>query len=308
MIKISDLSVGQRVALELLWGFTWCISVMPYWFKFYVLEPVLYCVLAKLLRYRRGVIVENLRSSFPEKSDEDLSHIIRGFYHNLAEVMIGTFNLVHFPDKKIRRYFRMRDFEALKREMPDEDIIVLFAHHGLWELGAFWTMEDPTHESLGIYHELRSKVLDLFYQRLRSTPYSTPVQKKESMRFLLLHRKDGVRGRKMAMGLIADQHPNIPVNADTHWFRFLNHDTVFFDGGEQLATRYHMPVYFAPMFRVGRGRYEMSFEMIYDGYEEVAKHEITERYVQRLEQMITEAPELWMWSHRRWKHKRNAEN
>lgn len=308
MIKISDLSVGQRVALELLWGFTWCISVMPYWFKFYVLEPVLYFVLAKLLRYRRGVIVENLRSSFPEKSDEELSHIIRGFYHNLAEVMIGTFNMVHMPAKKLRRYFRMRDFEALKREMPDEDIIVLFAHHGLWELGAFWTMEDPTHESLGIYHELRSKVLDLFYQRLRSTPYSIPVQKKESMRFLLLHRKDGVRGRKMAMGLIADQHPNIPVNADTHWFRFLNHDTVFFDGGEQLATRYHMPVYFAPMFRVGRGRYEMSFEMIYDGHEEVAKHEITERYVQRLEQMITEAPELWMWSHRRWKHKRNAEN
>lgn len=308
MIKISDLSVGQRVALELLWGFTWCISVMPYWFKFYVLEPVLYFVLAKLLRYRRGVIVENLRSSFPEKSDEEFSRIIRGFYHNLAEVMIGTFNMVHMPAKKLRRYFRMRDFETLKREMPDEDIIVLFAHHGLWELGAFWTMEDPTHESLGIYHELRSKVLDLFYQRLRSTPYSIPVQKKESMRFLLLHRKDGVRGRKMAMGLIADQHPNVPVNADTHWFRFLNHDTVFFDGGEQLATRYHMPVYFAPMFRVGRGRYEMSFEMIYDGHEEVAKHEITERYVQRLEQMITEAPELWMWSHRRWKHKRNAEN
>lgn len=307
MIKLTDLNTGRRMALELLWGFAWCISVLPYWVKFYLLEPLIYFVLHHLLHYRRGVIVENLRSSFPEKSDEELRPILRDFYHNLAEVFIGTFNMAHLTDEKIRRYFRMRNFEALKRAMPDEHIIVLFAHHGLWELGAFWTMEQPTHESLGIYHELRSKVLDLFYQRLRTTPYSTPVQKKESMRFLLHHFKEGVKGRRMAMGLIADQHPNIPVNADTHWFDFLNHETVFFDGGEQLAMRYHMPVYFAPMYRVGRGRYEMEFEMIYDGREEVAKHEITERYVRRLENMIRRDPSLWMWSHRRWKHKRNVE-
>lgn len=308
MIKISDLNFGQRIALELLWGFAWCFSVLPYWFKFYVVEPLLYFVLCHLTHYRSRVIEENLRKAFPEKSEEELKRIKRGFYHNLAEVFIGTFNMVHLPDAKIRRYFRMRNFEPMKREMPDEHIIVLFAHHGLWELGAFWTMDDPTHESLGIYHQLRSKVVDIFYQRLRTTAYSTPVQKKESMRFLLLHRKEGVKGRRMAMGLIADQHPNIPVNEDTHWFRFLNQDSVFFDGGEQLALRYKMPVYFAPMYRVGRGRYEMEFEMIYDGKEEVEKHELTERYVRRLEQMIQERPELWMWSHRRWKHKRNAKN
>lgn len=308
MIKISELTFFQRVALELLWGFTWCISVSPYWFKFYVLEPVLYFGLCHLLRYRRAVVEENLRRAFPEKSDEERERIKRGFYHNLAEVIIGTLNMVHLTDRKIRRYFSMHDFDTMKRAMPDEHIIVLFAHHGLWELGAFWAMDDPTHESLGVYHQLSSKVMDLFYQRLRTTPYSTPVQKKESMRFLLLHRQEGVRGRKMAMGLVADQHPNIPILPDTRWYRFLNQDTVFFDGGEQLAMRYGMPAYFAPMRRIARGRYEMAFEMIYDGKEQVEKHEITERYVQRLEQMIRRDPELWMWSHRRWKHQRHAEN
>jgi len=304
MIKLEDLSWGQRIGLELLWWGAKGFAVLPYWFKFYVVEPILYFLLCHVAHYRQKVVMENLRRSFPEKSEEELKRIKRGFYHNLAEVFIGTFNMAHLTDQKIRRYFRLRNFKEMKATMPDEHIIVLFAHHGLWELGAFWTMEDPTHESLGIYHQLRSKVVDLFYQRLRTTAYSTPVQKKESMRFLLLHRKDGVKGRRMAMGLIADQHPNIPVNEDTHWFRFLNQDSVFFDGGEQLATRYHMPVYFAPMFRVGRGRYEMEFHMIYDGQEEVEKHAITERYVRRLEQMIVEAPELWMWSHRRWKHKK----
>ena len=85
---------------------------------------------------------------------------------------------------------------------------------------------------------------------------------------------------------------------------FLNQDTIFFDGGEKLALRCTLPVYFVKMSRLRRGRYEMSFELIYDGKEEVAEYEITQRYVRKLERMICECPELWMWSHRRWKHKR----
>mgnify|MGYP000354730086 FL=1 len=85
-------------------------------------------------------------------------------------------------------------------------------------------------------------------------------------------------------------------------------DTIFFDGGEKLALRCNLPVYFVRMERLQRGRYQMSFEPIYDGVEEVAEYEITERYVRRLEAMICEHPELWMWSHRRWKHKRTNAN
>lgn len=304
MIKIEELNFGQRIGLEVLWWGAKLFAVLPYWFKFYVVEPMLYFVLCHLLHYRRKVVMTNLKNSFPERDEAELNRIARGFYHNLAEIFIGTFNMAHMPDRKIRRYFRTRNFEELNRAVAGQDIIVAFAHHGLWELGVFWSWENPTHESLGVYHQLRSKVLDLFYQRLRSTKYSVPVQKKESMRFYLKHRKEGYRGRKLAFGLVADQNP--PKRPDAHWYRFLNQDTVFFDGAEQLATRYHLPVYFAPMYRVGRGRYEMEFQLMYDGVEELPEHEVTERYVQRLEQMICENPELWMWSHRRWKQKRNV--
>ena len=99
---------------------------------------------------------------------------------------------------------------------------------------------------------------------------------------------------------------NPPRRPDSRWFRFLNQDTIFFDGGEKLALRCQLPVYFVKMERLRRGRYEMSFELIYDGKEEVAEYEITQRYVRMLEAEIRRRPELWMWSHRRWKHKRNA--
>lgn len=304
MIKIEELSVGQRIGLELLWWGAKLFAILPYWFKFYVVEPILYALLHHLLHYRRKVVMTNLRNSFPSKSDEELKRIARGFYHNLAEVFIGTLNIAHMPRKKIGRYFRMREVEGLLKVIADRDVIVTFAHHGLWELGMFWIYVNPTHESLGVYHQLRSKVMDLFYQRLRSTYYSVPVQKKECMRFYLQHRSEGYRGRKLALGLIADQNP--PRRPDAHWYRFLNQDTVFVDGAEQLATRYHLPIVFAPMYRVGRGRYEMAWEVLYEPDEQVEKNEITERYVRCLEQMICDNPEIWMWSHRRWKQKRNV--
>lgn len=301
MIKISDLNLLQRIWLEVLWAIVWLFSVLPYWVKFYIIEPLIYLLLYRVLRYRRKVIVENLRNSFPEKNEAELEAIIRGFYHNLSEVFIGTFNMAHMPQSKARRYFRMTNLEEVYSLSRGRDIIVAFAHQGLWELGAFFAMENPKYEAIGVYHQLRSKVLDLFYQRLRTTPFSTPVQKKESMMFYLRNRAAGVRGRRIAFGLIADQNP--PLHPDSHWYTFMNQPTVFFDGPEQLALRYHLPIFFGAIERVGRGRYEMTFELLYDGDEQVEKHTLTERYVRRLERMICERPDLWMWSHRRWKHK-----
>ena len=78
-------------------------------------------------------------------------------------------------------------------------------------------------------------------------------------------------------------------------------NTAFHDGGEAMALKFKLPVYFAHSKRIAPGRYEIRFDEIYDGKEEVAPHEITERYVEKLESMIMECPELWMWSHRRWK-------
>ena len=106
------------------------------------------------------------------------------------------------------------------------------------------------------------------------------------------------------MGLIADQNP--PRRPDSHWFRFLNQDTIFFDGGEKLALKCRLPVYFVRLERRRRGCYEMSFVPIYDGEEPVGPNEITERYVRLLEAEIRRCPELWIWSHKRWKHKRDV--
>ena len=303
-MKTTKLTLIQRIGLESLWLGARVFAVMPYWFKYYVVENLLFVLLYYCLRYRMKVVKTNLRNSFPEKDERELAVIRRRFYYTLAEIFVDTINLADLTPEKGRSLLTVKGLEEQKERVGGRDWIAMTAHFGCWEYCSFWGLYDPTQIVVAVYHPQRSKIVEALYQRLRNGDYATTVSMKESLRFYLRNREKGIDGKNLAMGLIADQNP--PRRPDSRWFRFLNQDTIFFDGGEKLALRCQLPVYFVKMERLRRGRYEMSFEQIYDGKEEVAEYEITERYVRMLEAEIRRRPELWMWSHRRWKHKRNA--
>lgn len=301
-MKTTELTPMQRIGLEALWLGARVFAAMPYWFKYYVVENLIFVLLRYCLRYRMKVVKTNLRNSFPEKDERELAVIRRRFYRTLAEIFVDTINLAGLTPEKGRSLLTVKGLEEQKERVGGRDWIAMTAHFGCWEYCSFWGLYDPTQIVVAVYHPLRSRIVEAFYQRLRNGDYATTVAMKESLRFYLRNRAGGIGGRNLVMGLIADQNP--PRRPDSRWFRFLNQDTIFFDGGEKLALRCQLPVYFVKMERLRRGRYEMSFELIYDGKEEVAEYEITQRYVRKLERMICECPELWMWSHRRWKHKR----
>ena len=304
-MKNEQLNLLQRIALELLWAFAWTFSIMPRWFKFHVVQNFIFFLLYHCLHYRRKVVMANLEKSFPDKSAKELHTIERGFYVTLAEMFVDTFNAAHLPERKAKDLFRVHEsqFSGFRAETKGRDWIALTAHLGCWEYCAFWGSYDPTTVVISVYHPLHSKVIDAFYKRLRRWPNTTTVPMRECMRYYLRNRGQ-LPGKNFVVGLIADQNP--PLRPDSHWFRFLNQDTVFFDGAEKLALKCHLPVYFISMERARRGCYDVRIEQIYDGVEEVAPNEITGRYVRKLEQEIIDHPDLWMWSHRRWKHKRPA--
>lgn len=303
-MKTTELTPMQRIGLEALWLGARVFAAMPYWFKYYVVENLIFVLLRYCLRYRMKVVKTNLRNSFPEKDERELAVIRRRFYRTLAEIFVDTINLAGLTPEKGRSLLTVKGLEEQKERVGGRDWIAMTAHFGCWEYCSFWGLYDPTQIVVAVYHPLRSRIVEAFYQRLRNGDYATTVAMKESLRFYLRNRAGGIGGRNLVMGLIADQNP--PRRPDSRWFCFLNQDTIFFDGGEKLALRCQLPVYFVKMERLRRGRYEMSFELIYDGKEEVAEYEITQRYVRMLEAEIRRRPELWMWSHRRWKHKRNA--
>jgi len=296
----KELSPAQRIGLEILWGGARLFAMMPYWFKYYIVENLLFFLLYYVLRYRRKVVWMNLRNSFPEKSDAELWVIRRKFFRTLSEIFVDTVDMARMNPEKARTVLTVEGLDDHVRRVHGRDWIAMTAHFGCWEYCSYWGLYEESQVVVAVYHPLRSRVMECLYRRLRNSAYATTVAMKESLRFYLRHRDGGFEGKNMVMGLIADQNP--PRRPDSHWFRFLNQDSIFYDGGEKLALKCRLPVYFVKMERVQRGRYRMSFDLLYDGEEPVAPNEITERYVRRLEQVICERPELWMWSHRRWKH------
>ncbi|MEG1622131.1 MAG: lysophospholipid acyltransferase family protein [Alistipes sp.] len=300
-MKTRELTLWQRLRLECLW-YTCCLFAhLPYWFRYYVIESLITFVLT-VIRYRRKVVLTNLRNSFPEKGTIELCQIAQRFYRTLSEVIVDTISMAGMSAEKSRQLVQWKNGEEQSRRTSGRDWIAMASHFGCWEYCLLWGTFDATQSLVGVYHELKDPVFEHFYRRLRKLPNTLNVTMQESMRFYLRNR--GNRPTNLVMGLIADQNP--PLRPNSHWFRFLNQDTIFFDGGEKMALRFGMPAYFVHMNRLKRGRYEIWFEELYDGQEAVEPDEIVGRYVRCLEQMIVEQPEMWMWSHRRWKHRKPA--
>lgn len=288
----------QRLRVGILYGMCRFVAILPRWVRYYLLEELIYFVLRYVMRYRRGVIMTNLRNSFPTKNEKELKAIAKRYYNYLAEQFINTLSVTGASPKRMKQYLTFPDAEKYREAVKDTDVILMGGHYGSWEYFTAVALYDPDHVIMSIYHPLHSCVIDDLFKRMRCLENTVLVPRDESLRYFLKNRGGD---KRLAMGLIADQNPFF--HRDVHWFKFLNQDTIFAEGGEQLARKLSLPVWFGGMRRRRRGEYEMYMEQLYDGREPVEEHEITERYVRRMEQAIEECPELWLWSHRRWKYK-----
>ena len=286
----------QKIALESLWCFSRIAHYSPRWFRFKVLQPFIYLIL-RLVRYRSKVILENLFASFPEKSDKEIYTLANKYYYFLAEIMVNTISLAGVSYKRDADILRWKNYEEHLKRVADTDWIGSGAHFGCWEYLPSWAWYIPDTTFLSVYHPLSSPVFECFFRRLRNfAPNIAQVPMRNAVLYYLQNRKK----KRIMLGLISDQSP--ALRPDTEWIKFLNQDTAFIDGSEKLALKFHLPIYFAYIKRLAAGRYEAEWIQLYDGHEEVAPNEITRRYAAILEKMILEVPELWMWSHRSWKH------
>lgn len=295
-----NLSFWQKAGLESMWILCKFISVMPYFVQYYIIEEIIYFVVFHCVRYRRKLVTKNLKESFPEKSDKEIATIRRKFYRNLAEVIVNTVVMARMDEEECKRRMVFTNNDEIVAILGDRNCIAMTSHLGCWEYYGFWGMWLPDHILVAVYHKIHNEVINELYKRLRDHESELPVASYDSLRFFIRNR-EGYEGKRLALGLISDQNP--PRLPDSHWYRFLNHDTLFFEGSEQLATKFGMPVFYVRQRKVRRGYYEANMEMIYDGEEQIEQHEMTERYVRLLEDDIKACPEMWVWSHRRWKHR-----
>ena len=206
-MKRTELNFIQKIWLEFLWLGARVFAVMPYWFKYYVVENLLFVLLYYCLRYRMKVVKTNLRNSFPEKSERELAVIRRRFYRTLSEIFVDTINMAYMNEEKGRTVLTVKDVEKHVEAVHGRDWIAMTAHFGCWEYCSYWGLYERSQMLVAVYHPLRSKVMEELYRRLRNYENSMTVSMKESLRFYLRNRTGGIAGKNLVMGLIADQNP-----------------------------------------------------------------------------------------------------
>jgi Kdo2-lipid IVA lauroyltransferase/acyltransferase len=281
-------------------AFAWVISLMPFWLL-YVISDILYYPIYYVIRYRRKVVDQNLRNSFPGLTPAQLGRIRRKFYHNLSDLLLEVLRMRRLTPEQFRSRIRIDGLEIMK-ELFDakKSVIVSIGHCGNWEwLGAFANLA-LEHKYYGVYKPLSGKRFAKYLEESRSL-FST----NRLIPFKLTFRQMAALKDEITATVIAgDQTPT--REESKYWFQFLNQETAFFMGIEKIAKALKQAVVFFDVQREGRGRYRITVRLITDKAEQTREGEITRAYIHLLETAIRNNPDNWLWSHKRWKHKRTG--
>ncbi|KOY85130.1 hypothetical protein AD998_02255 [bacterium 336/3] len=264
----------------------------------YLMADFLYFLAFYVIGYRKEVVWQNLKNAFPNKTDKELKIIQKDFYKHLAEVFIETLKILSISKKELEKRFVVRNIEILKERLDEgKTVLVLTAHLFNWEWLSLITSLKQPYSVHFVYQELSSKFFDNLMLKIRTHFGGQPLKMQNILKDVLQNHNQA-----RIVALLADQSP--AGNEKDHWTDFLNQDTAFFAGAEKIATKLQLPVVFGGATRLKRGHYELYFEEIYHPQEK-SDNKITENYVRALEAQIQKTPANWLWSHKRWKKKRN---
>jgi KDO2-lipid IV(A) lauroyltransferase len=288
----------EAVEFYLFYITNWVITLLPLRIL-YLFSDVLYLLLYYFPGYRRRIVRTNLKNAFPDKTDQELILIEKKYYKHLADIFIETFKMTHLSVRQLKRRLIINNLELIHRLKAEKrDIVAVSGHYNNWEwMTAITFFTD--YKTVAIYKPLKNKYFDQFTNKLRSKYGMTLTPMSNILREIIKDRNAGINTLST---FIADQ---TPAKGDiNYWTQFLNQETAVFLGAEKIASKYNMVVVFFNNRKIKRGYYSMTIELLFENTSGLAENEITEKHVRRLEEIIVENPEYWIWSHRRWKHKK----
>ncbi len=264
----------------------------------YGISDGLYFLIYHVVGYRKKVVRKNLTECFPEKTPEELKKIEKDFYHNFSDNLLETMKTGSMSDVEISRRMKFTNIEEVNDVLRSGQSVALFlGHYGNWE----WISSMPIHLYKGavaaqIYHKLSNPAVDKLMLESRASHGAENVEMHKTARFITHLASEN---KECIVGFIADQSPR---KKDVQLYvPFLNHNTPAQAATEKLARHYDMAAWFIDIKRVKRGFYEATFVPMSADPKQLPEHRLTEMYYDMLEQMIRRQPELYLWTHRRFR-------
>ncbi len=288
--------MGSRLTYYL---FILPISVLPYTLL-YLLSDAFKLLLYYVIGYRKEIVLGNIRRSFPDKSPAEHNVIMRKFYGHFCDLVVESFKGFTVSEEQLRKRVIVRNPELVNKYYHDGlDVIFVGGHFNNWEIGAQALGMSIKHLPIGIYKPLHNIYFDTKMKTSRERYRLLMVPMSET-------RKTFESKYNEPNGIIfgIDQSPG--KVSKCYWTKFLNQDTPVAYGVEKYAKEYDRPIIHTVIHKVKRGFYEIELRLISEKPNDLPYGAIIEKCTQSIERDIVKLPEYWLWTHRRWKHKRST--
>lgn len=288
----------QLLVYLLVYPLLWFISILPFRLL-YAFSDFVYLLLYYVIRYRKKTVRNNLKLALPHLSDKERLSIEKKSFRHLCDMFLEMIKTMSISEEEMSRRFSFTNLEVYQNmEKKGKSIALVAAHYASYE----WVISMNKHisfEGYAIYKKLKNKHFDKLIKGIRSKFKAHLIDTKETPSVI---ESNATQGILSLYGFASDQSPKA-VKA-YHWAEFMGVTVPVHTGAEMLAKRFDMNIIFLKVKKVRRGFYEASFEVLSEDVKSVPDYQITDIFLKKVEQQIAEAPEYYLWTHKRWKHRK----
>ncbi len=286
----------QKLVFYLIYPPVWLLSKMPFWILYRVSDFV-YFIVFYLFGYRRELVLSNLKTFFPEKSEKELVLIQKKSYHHFVDIFLEMIKTFTISQKELDKHFTLTNNELLDAfAQKGQSVIIMGSHYANWE----WTIkigQGTDFKRYGVYTKIQNKIISEKIKYSRERFGLSLIEKSETVKTFSVNHNEN---RMSVYGFLSDQSPQL--SKSFYWSEFLGKRVPILTGAEMLAKKYNIALVFIHTKKVKRGYYNAEFELITDNPRNFKDFELTEKYLKMCEKQIIEKPDYYLWTHNRFKH------
>ena len=278
--------------------FLWCISILPFRLL-YLVSDFVYIIIYHIIGYRKRTVRKNLALTMPNLSKAERLVIEKKSFRHLCDMFLEMIKTMRISTKEINERFVFTNLDIYhKLEDQNKSIAMMLAHYASYE----WVISMNAYveyNGYAIYKKIANPYFDKLVRSIRSRFNAHLITTKETVPTIVNNKSNNLLS---IYGFASDQSPK--ASSAFHWQKFMGVEVPVHTGAEMLSKKYDMNIIFLKVKKVSRGYYEASFEVLSENTQDVPNYQITDRFLELVEQQIYEAPEYYLWTHKRWKHRR----
>lgn len=289
----------QFLVFIIFYPILWLISILPFR-VLYLFSDFVYIIVYYIIGYRKKTVRKNIALALPHLSEKERRVIEKKSFHHLCDMFLEMIKTLTISEKEMERRFTFKNLEVYQQlESEKKSIALLASHYASYE----WVISMNRYinfRGVGIYKKIANPHFDKLVKDIRSKFKAELVTTKDTKATILRNYRENIL---CVYGFASDQTPRL--NKRNYWSTFMGIETPVHVGAESLAKEFDMNVIFLKVKKLKRGYYQASFEILANGNTaSIPDYEITDTYIKKVEEQILEAPEYYLWTHKRWKHRR----